>query len=428
MDENAPEYVHEMFASLVPGFHNIASLPTRASGSIFHDTNAQHPISPSELLPVLPPSGGEKPVEQTSKIFLEAVLEYMVTTVVRLEWQDKASHHHRCFHFLLEMFKRFYLPKICPGYCHETSLYEPDLSEHLKKYYLNVYLIALFVALPVLRKPEQETEFVSCRVTLIKWVANYMHVAQKKNDGNAHPSTPQPQQNHEDSSDHEITHASLDSSKLNLPFISVRLLQAFRLKTQNRQNCYHVGFAFVFQTNLILFFPPATSIQTLKTPTEEDLAARIVRDVLCGSRDNVDFVHEIYRQSFLLNFTHAVAVRKTIAVYKDLIQMNVPELPIYMLEPSEDCTRPADERESGFRPARLRNDSYLGAIQKENLLVRAGSQNLYRVFVTHAANVFMLEVGTQVPGLLEEQTDACKRVLNIYRYMVMHTRMDSNTW
>lgn len=48
--------------------------------------------------------------------------------------------------------------------------------------------------------------------------------------------------------------------------------------------------------------------------------------------------------------------------------------------------------------------------------------------MTHAANVFLLEVNPQLPALLEEQTDACKRVLNIYRYMVMHTRMDSSTW
>lgn len=48
--------------------------------------------------------------------------------------------------------------------------------------------------------------------------------------------------------------------------------------------------------------------------------------------------------------------------------------------------------------------------------------------MTHAANVFLLEVSSHFPTLLEEQTDACKRVLNIYRYMVMHTRMDSSTW
>lgn len=55
-------------------------------------------------------------------------------------------------------------------------------------------------------------------------------------------------------------------------------------------------------------------------------------------------------------------------------------------------------------------------------------QNVLQVFITHAANVFVLEVRPEYPLLLEEQVDTCKRVLNIYRYMVMHTRMESKTW
>jgi len=52
-------------------------------------------------------------------------------------------------------------------------------------------------------------------------------------------------------------------------------------------------------------------------------AMHLVREVLYSSRDNVNFVHEVYRQAFLLNFTHSPAIRKAIAVYKDWIQMNV---------------------------------------------------------------------------------------------------------
>lgn len=52
-------------------------------------------------------------------------------------------------------------------------------------------------------------------------------------------------------------------------------------------------------------------------------AVMLVRDVLYGNRDNVNFVHELYRQAFLLDFNHAGAIRKAIAVYKDWIQMNV---------------------------------------------------------------------------------------------------------
>lgn len=59
-------------------------------------------------------------------------------------------------------------------------------------------------------------------------------------------------------------------------------------------------------------------------------AMLLVRDVLYGSRDNVNFIHEVYRQAFLLNFTHSPAIRRAIAVYKDWIQMTVSSL----------CSRP----------------------------------------------------------------------------------------
>merc|ERR1719471_2081818 len=60
--------------------------------------------------------------------------------------------------------------------------------------------------------------------------------------------------------------------------------------------------------------------------------------------------------------------------------------------------------------------------------VRAGLQNVLQLFVTNAANVFLLEVSPEYPILLEEQVEMCKRVLNIYRYMVMNVKMEARTW
>lgn len=48
-----------------------------------------------------------------------------------------------------------------------------------------------------------------------------------------------------------------------------------------------------------------------------------VRDVLFCSKENINFVHEIFRQAFLLPFNCSPAIRRTIAVHKDWIQMNV---------------------------------------------------------------------------------------------------------
>ena len=55
------------------------------------------------------------------------------------------------------------------------------------------------------------------------------------------------------------------------------------------------------------------------------------------------------------------------------------------------------------------------SLTNEKTCCRAGLQNLLQLFVTNAANVFLLEVSPEYPILLEEQVEMCKRVLNIYR-------------
>ena len=52
----------------------------------------------------------------------------------------------------------------------------------------------------------------------------------------------------------------------------------------------------------------------------------------------------------------------------------------------------------------------------------------FKVFLTNAANVFLLEPCAEVPMLLKEQVDACKAVLIIFRRMIMELTMNKKTW
>lgn len=60
--------------------------------------------------------------------------------------------------------------------------------------------------------------------------------------------------------------------------------------------------------------------------------------------------------------------------------------------------------------------------------VRVGLSKVLRAFITNAANIFLTIVPAERPMLLEEQVDMCKRILNIYRFMVMKVDMDKETW
>lgn len=175
----------------------------------------------------------------------------------------------------------------------------------------------------------------------------------------------------------------------------------------------------------------------------------IIRDVLYSTQENVNFIHEVYRQAFLLNFTTKAqidAIRCAIAVYRDWMTGNTP--PPFLLEPEETTGTAQQQQQANSREnaggtpkanVRLRNPSYVGAMCTESSAVRAGLQNILQIFVTNAANVFLVNTSNlniyfptksrdyrSTP--LHEQTEVCKKVLNVYRTMVMNTPMEPRTW
>lgn len=148
----------------------------------------------------------------------------------------------------------------------------------------------------------------------------------------------------------------------------------------------------------------------------------LIRDVLYSTRDNINFVHEVYRQAFLLNYSSKSqinAIRTAIAAYKEWMSGTPPP---FLLEPDESGSNGSGSSSAGPemmqpRSQRLRTDSYLGAITKENLLIRSGLQNVLQVFVTNSANVFMVQTAhsnillqskTRETSPLDEQTEGNK--------------------
>lgn len=58
------------------------------------------------------------------------------------------------------------------------------------------------------------------------------------------------------------------------------------------------------------------------------------------------------------------------------------------------------------------------------------TSNLFylQVFIINSSNIFFLEPANEIKALLDEHTDMCKRILNIYRHMVVQVTMDKKTW
>ncbi|KAM7403860.1 hypothetical protein PAMA_004335 [Pampus argenteus] len=178
----------------------------------------------------------------------------------------------------------------------------------------------------------------------------------------------------------------------------------------------------------------------------------MVHAILLSTRDNVNFVNEVFHQAFLLPSCEASATRKVIKVYRKWL---LQEKPSFMTEP--DKTTQEDEvdnsseqilnTETNNMHAQIleshghrrtsswgRTYSFSSAIsrgfltEEQNRDIKAGIQPTLQVFLTNSSNVFLLEPCQDVPKLLDNQVEVCKGVLSIYRHMIMEHTMDTQTW
>ncbi|XP_013400060.1 ral GTPase-activating protein subunit alpha-1-like isoform X2 [Lingula anatina] len=426
LKDNASEECHTTFAAIVPRLGKNEGVDQdlfTVSG------DPRTAVTPVEISAILPPQSGEKQPEDVTRFLLASLLEYMVSEVNNIEWSNK-DEKQSSFDFIFNQFKTYYLHNIFPEFNKHTSLYDPVLD------------------LPVLRPnpdprgpPTIRPDALSlCQEVVIKWITTFVHLPKKQETKKSEPAEvlqhpPEHEPDEGDGNSGEETLRPEDSS-----------------------------------------IPPESSTNTLTSASHGDAAStkssddedegqlltefEIVRSVLFSTQENVNLVHEVFRQALLLPFYHSGAIKKVLAVYKDWLQ-NEADRPVFMKEPNDSARGIDNRRESGngklgniseessseensstspppsFLQAepqpgmRKRNDSYLGAIFSSTpdleASVCAGLQNTLQVLITNTANVFLLEP-SEHHKVFSEQVEMCRRVINMYRYVVMNLIMEQRTW
>ncbi|XP_057882890.1 ral GTPase-activating protein subunit alpha-1 isoform X4 [Melospiza georgiana] len=428
-----------MFSCLIPGFSSPQSEygPRTLDNLINPPLNVQETqVTIEEITPLVPPQSGDKGQEDLTSYFLEALLKYMVIQVKSLEWKNK-ENQEKGFSFLFSNFKKYYLPSIFPNICKETSLYNPILDipqMRPKPHYVIVKKDAeTNEAIYCTKEP-----FIKARVIVIRWLVSFWlepkphtgpHIPGMegenvpKNIQRAAASMASREDSKNDSTDKQDRNAEPEQSHSNTSTLTERE-------------------------------PSSSSLCSIDEEHLTDI--EIVRKVFSSKRNNVNFLTEIFRQAFLLPICEAAAMRKVVKVYQEWIQQE--DKPLFMKEPEEimqctavDCDENVDhnssekgkerEEEKGMNSSHgvrnsnwARNGCYEDTLHKtseidsEEQNVRAGVQSVLQVFIINSSNIFFLEPANEFKVLLDEHTDMCKRVLNIYRHMVVQVTMDKKTW
>uniref|UniRef100_A0A672SP60 Ral GTPase activating protein catalytic subunit alpha 1 n=1 Tax=Sinocyclocheilus grahami TaxID=75366 RepID=A0A672SP60_SINGR len=390
-----------IFACLIPGFPAPQSElgPRTLDNLISPPLNLQEPqVTPEEISPLVPPQSGDKSQEDLTGYFLEALLKYMVNQAKSLEWKCK-ENHEKGFAALFANFKKYYLPHIFPNFSKETSLYNPILEVppmRPKPYYIVVK-----------RDPETnealyctKENFLNARVIFIRWLVSFW-LEPRSNTGTHIPGM----------------------EGENVPKNIQRAAAGLAARGEDGGlrpdglNGGGTGEPEQSHSNTSTLTEREPSSSSLCSMDEEHLTdIEVVRRVLCSSRTNVNFITEIFRQAFLLPMCEAAAMRKVVRVYQEWISLQ--DKPVFMREPEED------------RFTSQLDSTHEQRTDKEEEVVTVHHYNLFffQVFITNSSNVFLLEAANELKSLLEEHVDMCKRVLNIYRSLVMHETMNQKTW
>ncbi|KAM4624859.1 ral GTPase-activating protein subunit alpha-1 [Polymixia lowei] len=433
-----------MFACLIPGFPAPLCHGTpRTLDTLINPplSLAETQVTPEEITPLVPPQSGDKNQEDLTAYFLEALLKYMVNQAKSLEWRCK-ENHERGFNFLFGHFRKFYLPHIFPNFAMETSLYQPILEVppmRPKPYY------------SVLRREQDTNETVYCtkesflqaRVIFIRWLVSFWLEPR----ANTHTHIP--------GTEGENVPKNIQRAAAGLAARSAGSSDdsgggsGGGLRSDNHLDggpCSSgpggaggresggpggVGEGEQSHSNTSTLTEREPSSSSLCSMDEEQLTdMEVVRRVLTSTRTNVNFITEIFRQAFLLPMCEAAAMRKVVRVYQEWISME--DKPVFMKEPEEGPYPivTANSLDTGSQHGDKEEEGMNKVIDSELLeySVHAGVQTTLQVFITHSSNVFLLEPANDVKILLEEHVDMCKRVLNIYRSLVMHETMDQKTW
>uniref|UniRef100_A0A8C8ESA5 Rap-GAP domain-containing protein n=1 Tax=Oncorhynchus tshawytscha TaxID=74940 RepID=A0A8C8ESA5_ONCTS len=420
LQNNCAEEQFLIFACLVPGFPAVPS--TRGPCTL--DTIIYNPFSnpsdakvvPEEITPLVPAVPGEKLADDQTCYILQTLLKFMVVQASSLEWRNK-DNQDTGFRFLFSLFKKYYLPHLFPSFTKLTNLYKPllDLPHHRPK--------PLYV--PVTRNNEStfctRDQYLAPRVAFITWLVTffldkkYISTPSAKNGTNevipkliqtvTAGSSSQEKERDKDRGGSEEPHGPTEPEKSH--------------------------------SNSSTLSDRRPSDSSLCSIDEEHRSVYdMVHGILLSTRDNINFVNEVFHQAFLLPSCETSATRKVIKVYRKWI---LQEKPGFMTEPEKSRQAEVEENPEHHGHKRSsswgRTYSFSSAIsrgcltEEQNRDIKAGIQpTLQCVFLTNSANVFLLEPCQDVPKLLDNQVEVCKGVLSIYRHMIMEHAMNTQTW
>ncbi|KAJ6217801.1 hypothetical protein RDWZM_008958 [Blomia tropicalis] len=356
--------------------------------------------------------------------FLEILLDCSIRDCGKITWPDYRDRRSaRAFEFLMSNFARFYLPYIFPkmaiplnpdrpsNVSKQWPVYtiQPIISAYHTISYEHVRILQLRRYADHLKQhfvytPSRDNIVLSPQLHLqtivIQWFTKYL-------------------MDYERLPDQSGTLSMNGNSTLTPEVTSNSFSRTMQQYSTNQISNQHSGLS-ANNSHAPNVPYPTQSFQKLQfIPQSEQIEREFIRSLLNSKRLYVDLILSLFHETLLLPFKvetqdpNRTPIRNVIKVYRQWIHKEtVSPLPLFLNDP------PASSPSTNVSryPAQLEDS------------VCCGVMNFLNVFILSSANVFLLEVPPTETSTLDLQVDICKRVFNIYRYMVMKVDMERTVW
>jgi hypothetical protein len=445
--------LRQIFASIVPNVVPKSSLPiTNPSNStqsqlqqqnaiyqqqqqhqstIGSPTNAspQLPIKLCNIEPLVPKSPNDQIPEDETEFYLDSLLQCMVTQITKPFWPHESRKNQELgFSFIFNMFKEIYLEHLFPNFSltspiihsNQTTSLSPNacyMNHSIDMYVDEVSNMATNVS-PLHNSVNQPQDFspkgsgATYKSANTRRESLHLDLKQKHQASHQTLAMSSPTSSSGRLSGEQDRSYSLSSYQAIIIKWLTRILRQDMIPGQDE--LIRVGGSGSVDKRTVTGGKenrePSSSGQTetdYVSTTDTNSTAifqgietssyemEVARRVIGTWPDNIALIHELFRRAFL-NFYQPASMKRVVNVYKEWICSNGPN---------------QTGSSQGGRNTKLGYTSF---------------NDLLQIFVLNSSNAFLTKV--QNPTMLDEQFEMCKRIMNIYRYMVMKIYMNTPTW
>ncbi|CAF1045593.1 unnamed protein product [Rotaria sp. Silwood1] len=314
LGNNAVDDEHTLFKNLIRNW-NQTLVGTRGSGenpntdeqasAAFNEIFRPPPdtFRWADIIPIWPKNTSD--YEPPAERWLFFMLHTMSDTCKRILWDSnressRLEKQEECFRFLFDMFKRYYMPTLFPTFTEQ-----------------NIYDLSIPITIPDTVRIESDRlrrrQAYLCRTAFIVWLLPFL------NEGQNRDRTLTRVQNPSVTSQNILTQSTASSSTAIGPLDYL----------SSSNELYHIIAGSISKNQIVSFQQLENQIGPLDSNMLE-----IGQNVLLSTQENINFIHEIFRQSYLMSGENGLAASLILRTVNNWIKEKHLR-PVFMLEPEQ---------------------------------------------------------------------------------------------